>query len=547
MNKKLQRFVGLIHTVRHLKLKQIYYRIYYRFRNLSVIEPSQPVQFKWKWTGPLLNKQSLFSHNKVRFLNQDGLVNSINDWNCSNKAKLWLYNLHYFDDLSSCEGPEREALQSMFIAKWIEENPPCAGNGWEPYPTSLRLVNWVKWCSLQHDVSSSILKSMLQQGLILNQQLEYHILGNHLFANAKALTFVGAYLKGDESERLLDKGIQLINSELSEQFLADGGHFELSPMYHEILLWDLLELIDLAYTSQNKILLECLSYWKEIAQAALSWLSSMIHPDGEVSFFNDSAIGIAMKPDQIFSYASKLGIEFDTCTDYLITHNDSGYSRVSFLSYSLIFDHANVGPDYLPGHAHADTLSFEMSIGEQRVFVNSGTSLYGLSEERLRQRKTPAHNTISVDSYDSSQVWSGFRVAKRAYAKLEKAICDNNEVVISASHNGYLQQKPKVKHTRTLSCDSHSLVIVDSMSKPIESCFHLHLHPDVLLKKTNEKSVEVFLADHILCTLSSSEAITIMDSTYHPEFGKSIPNKKIQIPFSNGNLKTQINFISESM
>ena len=547
MNKQFQRFVNIIHTVKHLKFQQVYYRIYYNFRKLNVIQPSQPVQYNWSWTGPLLSKQSLFPNNKVRFLNQDGLVDEINDWNCSGKPKLWLYNLHYFDDLSSREGAERNTLQASYISRWINENPPCIGNGWEPYPTSLRLVNWVKWCSLRKNASPLFLKSMLQQALILNQQLEYHILGNHLFANAKALTFVGAFLKGDESERLLDKGIQLINSELREQFLADGGHFELSPMYHEILLWDLLELIDLAYTSQNKILLECSSYWKEIAQSALSWLSSMIHADGEVSFFNDAAIGIAMKPEQIYFYAKRLGVKFDINSNQLITHQNSGYSRVSFLNYSVIFDHANVGPDYLPGHAHADTLSFEMSIGLQRVFVNSGTSLYGLSEERLRQRKTPAHNTVSVGSFDSSQVWSGFRVAKRAYGKLEKAVFENDKVKLIASHNGYLQQKPKVTHTRKLLCGFESIQIVDSISKSIESCFHLHLHPEVDVELINDKSVELFLAGQIICTLSSSEAITITDSTYHPEFGKSIQNKKLQIPFSNGNLKTQINLISESM
>lgn len=536
-----------LNTVKYMRFEQIYYRFKYRFIR---IEPKTFTGIKkkdWYWSGIKAARQSIITTSEVKFLNKAGNVSIASDWNSSKKTKIWLYNLHYFDDLNSISCQSREFIHYNFIDKWIEHNPPIFGNGWEPYPISLRLVNWVKWFSEKEFVEEKYLNSIAQQAEVLSKQLEYHILGNHLFANAKALTFVGCYLQGKESEKYLELGLKLLDREIAEQFLNDGAHFELSPMYHCIMLWDLIELIDLGLTSGNEHFKERLFLWKKITQKALAWLESMLHNDGEISFFNDSAIGIAMKPEKIFEYASKLGIEFDTYTDYLITHNDSGYSRVSFLSYSLIFDHANVGPDYLPGHAHADTLSFEMSIGEQRVFVNSGTSLYGLSEERLRQRKTPAHNTISVDSYDSSQVWSGFRVAKRAYAKLEKAICDNNEAVISASHNGYLQQKPKVKHTRTLSCDPDSVLIVDSISKPIESCFHLHLHPDVLLKKTNDKSVEVFLADHILCTLSSSEAITILDSTYHPEFGKSIPNKKIQIPFSNGNLKTQINLVSESM
>ena len=39
-----------------------------------------------------------------------------------------------------------------------------------------------------------------------------------------------------------------------------------------------------------------------------------------------------------------------------------------------IFDVAPLGPDYLPGHGHADTLSFELSLFGHRFITNSGTS-----------------------------------------------------------------------------------------------------------------------------------------------------------------------------
>ncbi|HDI3283341.1 TPA: heparinase II/III-family protein, partial [Vibrio cholerae] len=222
------------------------------------------------------------------------------------------------------------------------------------------------------------------------------------------------------------------------------------------------------------------------------------------------------------------------------TNKNSGYSRVSLANYTVIFDHANVGPDYLPGHAHADTLSFELSIGKQRVFVNSGTSLYGTSAERLRQRKTPAHNTVSVSGYDSSQVWSGFRVARRAYAQLIKATCDENKVQLIASHNGYMQQSPKVIHTRELDCTHDSIIISDVLSKPIQARFHLHIHPDVKVIKLSEKKLKIIQDGEILCLIVSAEPITIQDSTWHPEFGKSIANKKIEIDFISGRLRTEI-------
>ncbi|MCG6414209.1 heparinase II/III family protein, partial [Vibrio fluvialis] len=226
----------------------------------------------------------------------------------------------------------------------------------------------------------------------------------------------------------------------------------------------------------------------------------------------------AAKPNQIFCYAEKLKIDWNSELAILSMNIESGYSRLSYSDYSLIFDHANVGPDYLPGHAHADTLSFELSIGQQRVFVNSGTSLYGTSAERLRQRKTPAHNTVSVSDYDSSQVWSGFRVAKRAYAKLVKATSDENKVQLIASHNGYMQQGPKVIHTRGLDCTQDSIIVSDVLSSPVQARFHLHLHPDVNAIKLSEKELKIMKDGEVLCLIVSAQQMTIKDSTWHPEF-----------------------------
>lgn len=537
---KLSKLVQVFNTVKYLKFQQVYYRIYYKFKKVKLNKYSAEYPSRWSWTGPLLNEQSFFEPNKFVFLNQEGFVNSASDWNCLTKEKLWLYNLHYFDDLSASNARDRVICHKEFIKHWIDQNPATSGNGWEPYPISLRLVNWVKWCSAQENVSDEILKSMLLQADALTQQLEYHILGNHLFANAKALVFVGTFFEGKQSCKFLDLGLKLLDEELDAQFLDDGAHFELSPMYHQILLWDLLELIGLANTSQHPKLLQALPKFKTIAEKALYWLWSMIHIDGEVSFFNDSAIGIAKSPEHIFAYAEHLGLDLESNNQTLLTHQESGYSRVTQLSYSLLFDHANVGPDYLPGHAHADTLSFELSIGKQRVFVNSGTSIYGTSVERLRQRQTPAHNTVSVEGLDSSQVWSGFRVAKRAYSKLIESSLSNGVATIEASHDGYLKQSPKVTHTRKLDCSNFSIVIFDSLSSPRRATYNLHIHPSVIANQLSNNKLSLSLDDNILCYFESDETIRLTDSTWHPEFGKSIPNKKIEIDFASGALETRI-------
>lgn len=538
----IKKTLQVFHTLKYLKFEQFWFRIFYRLKKINV-KPiiAQSSAYSWCWSGPAIYKQSMFIDEKVKFLSLEGKVKSAECWNNPSMEKLWLYNLHYFDDLNSIDFITRQQLHFEFINQWIDNNPACYGNGWEPYPLSLRLVNWVKWFSKKNTVDRKYLASMLQQANALSQQLEYHILGNHLFANAKALTFIGCYISNEQAEQYLELGLKLLDREIPEQFLDDGAHFELSPMYHEILLLDLLELIDLAHTSQNEKLLKRLPYWNKVATKALRWLKSMIHPDGEVSFFNDSAIGIAANPQQIFDYAQSLNLNIINELPNLITNESSGYSRISLSNYNLIIDHANVGPDYLPGHAHADSLSFELSVGRERVFVNSGTSLYGVSEERLRQRQTVAHNTVVVNDLDSSEVWSGFRVARRAYTKLLNVNTSDNKIYLQASHDGYKRLKGRVTHTRSFTAIPYNLQIRDELKGKFDkACAFYHIHPAVKVEVVTDNTVRLITQNNIEILVGSSCSIEVVDGTYHPEFGVSIYNKLLKMDLSDNQLDTFI-------
>src|SRR5207253_4210622 len=141
------------------------------------------------------------------------------------------------------------------------------------------------------------------------RRLEYHLLGNHLLANAKALVFAGAFFSGPEAGRWLHIGLKLLDSEMREQFLADGGHFERSPMYHSMLIEDLLDLVQLrslypeVLEGRNRQVLRAID-----PCAMLQWLQVMTHPDGGFAFFNDAALGIAPSCATLFAYARNLGL-----------------------------------------------------------------------------------------------------------------------------------------------------------------------------------------------------------------------------------------------
>ncbi|MEZ8593283.1 heparinase II/III family protein [Vibrio splendidus] len=538
----MNKILKLYHTLKYLKPIQFSNRISRRFTKVKFTKPEvtlNDVSTRSWQTFAVLN--SCYEDNgQFKFLN---VVDTVSDWNDATKAKLWLYNLHYFDDLNQSGWQDRSEIHNSLVNTWIEQNPKMMGNGWEPYTISLRTVNWIKWFLSGNEPKQEWLASLSLQVQALEQQLEYHLLGNHLFANAKALLFAGCYFKGELADAWLKRGLAILNEEIPEQILADGGNFELTPMYHNTILADMLDLYQLSLVYPYKIPKATSQYWCELIGKMLSWAEYMQHPDGDVAFFNDSAMGIAPKLANLQRYAEVLYVTIpDTSKNQVTALKESGYVVIKDQVNKLILDVAKVGPDYIPGHAHADTLSFELSIDGQRVFVNSGTSVYGLGEERLRQRKTETHNTVVVDGMDSSEVWSGFRVARRAYPSKPVITESEGDISVECSHDGYMRLPGKVTHTRKWKLTEGDLFIVDNLTGTYNHAeAHYHLHPDVRVEGVNNSSqVRLHLPNGTKYTINAEGAdIKVLETTWHPEFGLSIANKKLVLNFK----QNEVNFV----
>jgi uncharacterized heparinase superfamily protein len=407
---------------------------------------------------------------------------------------LWLYNLHYFD-----------RVEPDLMERWVDENPFGSGIGWEPYPTSLRIVNWMKWFIGGATRNEKCIDCLGMQAQYLSTTVEYHLLANHLIANAKALVFAGTFFRGCTAEKWLGLGLELLQQELNEQVLSDGGHFERSPMYHSIVLEDVLDLISLSRAYPGTLPRSLNDELSDIAAKMLGWLEQMCHPDGQISFFNDASMGVAPEPSALCAYAERLGVRAEP-----VQLGESGYIRLENGPTVVIFDAAPVGPDYQPGHAHADTLSFECSHRGKRIVVNSGTSTYESGPERQRQRGTAAHSTVVVDGQDSSEVWSTFRVARRARPlNVHSDHCRYAE----AMHNGYWRLSSRVAHLRRIDLLAGGIQILDSLTGTgehlVEIVFHFHPSAQPNVDMDSKATSELAL------------------SSYHPEFNTVVPNAKV--------------------
>jgi len=504
------------------------------------------------WSGARYLKSSTEDGEAFEFLGQSGDLRE--GWNNPAYSKLWLYNLHYQDDLNAIAADKRLTLSLQLVDSWVAANPPFQGNGWEPYCISLRVVNWVKWLSRlkPQEVNREWVQSLASQTDALDQQIEHHILANHLFANAKALVFAGAFFGGQQGEYWLCKGLKLLDQEVAEQFLDDGAHYELSPMYHAILLWDLADLICLQRCSELPVLQQRVAEWRQRFALGLQWLQRMVHPDQDLSFFNDATLGIAPALNDIKSYAEHLDLDFpiDTAINKLDGRllAASGYAVIDWTkNHRLIADVACVGPDYQPGHGHADTLSCELSLFGQRVLVNSGISQYGDDAERHKQRSTAAHNTLEVDGNNSSEVWAGFRVARRARPLGVDMQQGDEHVVLNAAHDGYRRLKGKVIHQRQWLAELSSLTVTDELTGRFKDAVaYWHFHPDIKLVRLGETCCELSLPQGQVVRLDITGAhVEVCESTWHPGFGKSISNQKLVLNLTGDKLITQIEWSSD--
>jgi uncharacterized heparinase superfamily protein len=460
------------------------------------------------------------------------------DWRAPGEPKLWRYNLHYLDYLLS---PELDGLdKAELIDSWIEGNPQGVADAWEPYPISLRTVNLIKYFrTLPADrLPGHWLASLAQQVRWLERRLEYHLLANHLFKNAVALVFAGVWFGGADGARWLRKGAKLLRHELAEQFLADGGHFERSPMYHAICVVDCLDVLNILAGCTDPLAVALRQALLDMIEPALAFLRDATLPDGTLALFNDAAHGIAPAPKAIADYAGRvLGrtVDFGEKTGFEpVRLFKTGYCGYRDGREGLLVDCGAIGPDYQPGHAHCDILSFEWVLDGERIIVDSGTFDYEAGPRRQYARGTRGHNTVMLDGAEQSEIWGVFRVARRARAKLYRCEANSGRFVFEGGHDGYrrLQGRPYV--TRRITRESPGqLLIEDRIEGQGAHCAESYLHfapgLQVVINDTYAAAVATDGRSRLVVEFLGSPEVNLSTGEYYPEFGVVQQNAELTL------------------
>ncbi|MEO6722066.1 MAG: alginate lyase family protein [Ferruginibacter sp.] len=490
----------------------------YYFRNGNDIQPIVYLEFDFDVTIPNVASADL----TFTFLNFSKKFPGKIDWNFQEYGKLWNYNLQYFNYLHQAN------LDNSLKENWLKELSFWLQKGKlesEPYPISIRSMNVIRFCSKNQVGNEQIMEGVYAQLKYLNQNLEYHVLGNHLLENAFAL-MMGGYVFSEES--WTKKSRKILCEELNEQILNDGGHFELSPMYHQIILFRVLELIDWYKRTSNPDR-QFLSFVLLKAGQMLGWLKNISFKNGDIPYFNDSAPGIAFSSHLLFEYAKRLELNAPVSLPF----KESGYRKFCYSKYECVIDVAAVGPRYQPGHGHADALSFILYYGGLPFLVEAGTSTYQIGEKRSYERSTQAHNTVVIGERNQSEVWSGFRVGKRAKVILE----NESQSSMVATHDGYVHNFG-VLHKRYFNFDINSISILDEIGDKNGKAF-LHFHPDCEIEIISANAINI--AQFAEITIEGANQLSFGKYEYADGFNQYRQADKLEIDFDK-KLNTLIKF-----
>ncbi len=299
-------------------------------------------------------------------------------------TRLGRFHRQYGDDvLAAARAGDVEEARRL-IATWIEAHPPHDGDAWHPYPLSTRAGNWVAALTLLPELASPELsRSLWRQLQRLRVNVEDDVLGNHVIRNARALVLGGTSFGAADLTR---RGIELLRRELPEQVLRDGGHYERSPAYHLVVLRDLLEI---QAASPHSWLADAIDRMRVFAAA-------LERPDGAPALFNDGTVDAPQ-------------LDLPEPPEGLSVFADSGFVVVRDGPLWLAFRCGPAAPTFLPAHAHADALSFQLWWRGRPVVVDPGTFTYEPGADRDWFRSTRAHSTVCIDGRDQFRLWGAFR------------------------------------------------------------------------------------------------------------------------------------------
>lgn len=444
----------------------------------------------------------------------------LQSWRMELHQQLWLDQL----DTASID---------RVVSDWVARNPPFEPaswrDGWNSNVISIRVITWLDILArrpdLPADLRCTMAHSLVEQLLFLEAHLEQDIGGNHFLRNVRALMWAGHCIDSPHSERWSAVGLRFLQDEVDRQFLPDHLHIERCGCYHLLAAMDVITCWQLLDPGPVR---EGLS---ERIDGIVQVLRDITHPDGMPMQFNDSVHRVSVTSAEVVqaweALCGRVGVARE-----VFDLGDAGYTGLRLADDYIVWDCGRIAPDELPGHGHGDCLAFEWSVGDQRVFVDTGVYEYVAGARRERSRATAAHNTVTLDDQDQCEFFSAFRVGRRLNIVHRDVRVHDLGFTGQGAHDGYRYMPGSPVHHRTFTATRGTVVIEDRVEggQGQQATARLLVHPDARVEVDGVNAV-VRVGD-VCISVTASVPIHTQSAPWYPDLG--VEHQTVQLVFHYG-------------
>ncbi len=274
-----------------------------------------------------------------------------------------------------------------------------------------------------------------------------------------------------EQAAFLTRALRFLPAEIGQQILPDGCHVCRSPAAQLAALQELMEIRALLHAAQVGAPPALASALERMAPA----MRALRHGDGGLALFNGTGEANPALIDLALAQAPRNGRAPQSLAQ-------GGFERLQAGRSVVVVDCGVPPAPGRDGEAHAGTLSFEFSVGRERLVVNCGATASGASPAwRDAIRATAAHSTLVIADVSSSELRPeglGRRPQKIELQRQEA----NGAYWLEASHDGWRQPFGAIHRRRLYLSESGEDVrgedLVES-ANPLAFTVRFHLHPSV--------------------------------------------------------------------
>jgi len=284
-----------------------------------------------------------------------------------------------------------------------------------------------------------------------------------------------------EEEPWLTRCLKLLPAEIDRQILPDGAQLERSPGVLLLALQDLIEIRNLLHGAG----IEAPPHLAHALDRAAPALRLFRHGDGGLAAFNGTREESASLLDLVLTQAQARGRA-------PMILGDAGFQRLQAGRTLVIADcgappprGGGPGPGGLPRGAdrlhHAGTLSFEMSVGRDRLIVNCGAAPAAEGAWRDALRATAAHSTLTLTDTNSSELAEDGLGRRPENVEAERHEASGAQW-LEATHDGWKRPLGALHRRRLYLAESGDDLrgedIVEAEELPAFAV-RFHLHPGV--------------------------------------------------------------------